>query len=235
MINRVKTLGRYVTGGALGLPRLDPVRVLGEQRATFEAAAGRVLDGRGLLVEDLPKPKTDFLRWLADHHPVAFHGSANAELEELRPIRMSRDASAFGDQQAVFATPDPVWATFFAVVRRDRGFRGMRNGSMGVPGDRVYPRWYYLALHRADEASGMDRFASGTLYLLPRDQFEPEFPGQGLGSAQWVAHEPIRPLARLTVEPEDIPFLECTGSVEPGEKQFRTVIKFGAAHRRSRR
>jgi len=236
MINRAKKLGRYVAGGALGLPRLDGVKVEGDQLAAFEAAADRLLAADGGLVADLPSPKTDFLRWLADNRPVAFHGSSNPALDELSPIRMSRDASAFGDQQAVFATPDPVWATFFVVVIRDAAFRGMRNGSMGVPGNRIYPRWYYLALHRTDETAGLERFRPGTLYILPREGFQPEFPRRGIGgSAQMVSRAAVRPLARIPVEPGDIPFLHCTGAMEPGENQLRTIRQFGAAHRKTRR
>jgi len=225
-----------MAGGALGLPRLDSVKVDGERLASFNRAAERVLQAEGRVVEDLPAPKMGFLRWLADSRPVAFHGSSNPGLEELSPIRMSRDASAFGDQQAVFATPDPVWATFFGVILRDAGFRGMRNGSMGVPGEKVYPRWYYLALDRTDEKVGKDRFRAGMLYVLPREGFKPEFPRLGLGgSAQMVSHDAVRPLARIPVEPADIPFLECTGAMGPGEKELRTIRKFGSAHRRSRR
>lgn len=204
--NRVKAIGRYAAFGALGLPRLDRVRVSPEREQDFQAAAERVLDADGRVVEDIPAPKMHFLRWLAESRPVAFHGSSNPQLEELKPVRMSRDASAFGDQQAVYATPDPVWATFFAVVLRDKAFRGMRNGSMGLPGHRVYPRWYYLALLRTDDTAGLERFRPGTLYVLPREGFQPEFPKLGIGgSAQMVSHNAVRPLARIPVNRPTFP------------------------------
>lgn len=45
----------------------------------------------------------------------------------LEPIRRARDTTQFGDRQAVYATSDPVWAMFFALLRRGRPF-STRNG-----------------------------------------------------------------------------------------------------------
>ena len=229
----VKALAKRVLFTALGLPRLDSVRPSEEERAEFEAAADRVMSAGGVLVEELPDDKLRFLMWLPDHRPVLFHGSANPHIEELLAIRMSRDPNQFGDQQAVYATPDPIWAAWFALVRRDGGFRGMRNGSMGLPGPSVYPRWYYLAVHRTD---GVARFDPGTLYVLPREGFTPERPNGGLGGGgQMVSHESVKPLARIALDPADVPLLDLTGVIEPEEKELRTIRKFGQAHRRSRK
>jgi hypothetical protein len=53
---------------------------------------------------------------------VLFHGSGRDDLDVLEPIRRSRDTTQFGDQEAVYATSDPVWAMYFALLRRGRSF-----------------------------------------------------------------------------------------------------------------
>ena len=229
----MRSLAKRIFLDAIGLPRFDSVRPDAAERAEFEAAADRVMTAKGELVTELPADKLRFLMWLPEHRPVVFHGSANPSLDELLAIRMSRDTSEFGDQQAVYATPDPMWAAWFALVQRDAAFRGMRNASMGLPGPNVYPRWYYLAVNRSDSVA---RFAPGTLYVLPRAGFVPERPDRGLGGGgQMVSHQRVRPLARIALDPADIPLLDLTGVIEPGEKELRTIRKFAAAHRRSRR
>lgn len=229
----MNSLAKRILLNALGLPRFDPVRPSAEELTVFEAAADRVLSAGGALVDDVAPDKVRFLMWLAQHRPVVFHGSSNAGLDELLAIRMSRDANAFGNQQAVYATPDPIWAAWFALVKRDAAFRGMRNGSMGLSGPSVYPRWYYLAVHRTDDVA---RFDVGTLYVLPREGFTLERPRQGLGGGgQMISHDSVRPLARVSLEPSDLPLLELTHVIEQGEKELKTIRKFAAANRRRRR
>src|SRR5207247_1192655 len=92
--------------------------------------------------------------------------SSNPDLRELSTVRRSRDATAFGDQQAVYATNDPVWAIYFAILRRGR--MSTRNASLGMAGERLYPRWYLFSIRRED---GGERFAPGSLYVLPRATF----------------------------------------------------------------
>ena len=67
----------------------------------------------------LPYPKWQFLCYLADHHDIALHGSGNADIARFEP-RQSNDLNEFGNQKAVYAASDGLWAMFFAVVDRDR-------------------------------------------------------------------------------------------------------------------
>lgn len=88
---------------------------------------------------------------------VLFHGSGSDDLDVLEPIRRSRDTTQFGDQQAVYATSDPVWAMYFALLRRGRPF-STRNGSIGMSSGELYPRWYFFCLRGGYEG---DPFADG--------------------------------------------------------------------------
>ena len=184
------------------LPSLPPPAVAPEVEAEFAAVADALLAGQAAAV---PEPRLNFLRWLAENRPVVFHGSPRDDLSELSTKRQSRDTTAFGNQQAVYASSDPVWAIYFACLRRDGGWTGTRNGSMGRSGGPLYPRRYFFLHNRGSAAP--DRLGPGSLYLLPRRTFVADEPlGGVIDTAHLVSHEPVRPLARLDVTPEDFPF-----------------------------
>ena len=130
--------------------------------ATRFAEAANQLLARAEPPADLSLPT--LLRWIAQERGVLFHGSGRDDLTSLEPIRLTRDSMPFGDQQAVFAASDPVWAIYFATLRRENGFRSTRNGSLGVAGDALYPRWYYFTHNEG--AGRADRFEEGFGHCL---------------------------------------------------------------------
>jgi len=65
---------------------------------------------------DLPYPKYLFLEYLSVTRGLLFHGSNNRAIDVLRPIRFSTDSSEFGSQDAVYASQDPLWAMYFALL-----------------------------------------------------------------------------------------------------------------------
>jgi hypothetical protein len=174
------------------------------ERPGFAAAADALLDGARV---DVPEPRVEFLRWLGAHRPVVFHGSQRNDLTELSTERRSRDATAWGNQRAVYATTDAVWAIYFATLRRDEGWTGTRNGTLGVGRGR---RAYFFVHNRGSESPR--RFGPGSLYLLPPGPFEAAPPILGLvDTAHLVSRAPVRPLARIDVTPEDFPFRDRIG------------------------
>lgn len=204
------------------LPSLPPVAADAAVEASFSEAADALLAGEAVTI---PEPRLDFLRWLAENRPVVFHGSPRDDLTELSTERRSRDQTAWGDQQAVYASSDPVWAIYFACLRRDRGFTGTKNGSLGQPGGPLYPRRYFF-LHNHGSASP-DRFGPGSLYLLPPDTFVPDKPLAGvLDTAHLVSYEPVRPLARVGVTPDDFPFSERIGYFRSREPLVVSLLRF---------
>jgi hypothetical protein len=75
---------------------------------------------------------------------------------------------------------------------------------MGVPGAGIYPRRYSFA-------------------LLPRAPFLSEPPLLGLiDTAQWISPEPVRPLVRVDVAPDEFPFLHAVGPYSEREPIFFT-------------
>jgi hypothetical protein len=196
----------------------------------FEALAKRTVDpGTGAWIEyDVSAPKIAFLQWLRTNRPVVFHGSMRDDIDVLKPIRLSRDTGAFGDQQAVYASDDPVWAMYFAVLRK-QGLRWTKNSCSRVVGDGRdrLPRYAFAI----DPEAPMDgRLGSGTIYVLPREAFQAEAPLLGvIDPCHLVAKGEVPVLAKLRVEPEDFPFADAifrAGRV--GE------LRFALAHWRAR-
>jgi hypothetical protein len=147
---------------------------------------------------------------VADRRRIAFHGTGDAGIESFEP-RQPIDLAPFGDQKAVFATSDPIWAMFYAIVDRDRYEITLNNGciflldSSGRPG---VPH-YYFSISR--DALQEQPWRSGYVYLLPADTFVEQAPGEYGGHTaqvpQLASPVPVAPLARLRVSRSDFPFL----------------------------
>jgi hypothetical protein len=203
------------------LPSLPPPVVGLEAEARFATAADALFAGE---TTSVPDPRLDFIRWLAQRRDVVFHGSPRADLQELSTERRSHDTTAWGNQGAVYASTDPVWAIYFACLRRDRGWTGTRNGSLGEAGGPLYPRRYFF-LHNRGSASP-HRFGPGSLYLLSRGTFVSDEPLAGvIDTAHLVSHEPVRPLARLDVTPADFPFRDGIRYYRDGEPSWVSLLR----------
>jgi hypothetical protein len=203
------------------LPSLPPPVVSPEAEARFATAAEALLAGESA---EVPQPRLDFLRWLAESRPVVFHGSPRGDLTELSTERQSRDTTAWGNQQAVYASTDPVWAIYFACLRRDDGWTGTRNGTLGSFGGPLYPRRYFFVHNRG--SASPDRFGPGSLYLLPPNPFVADAPLAGtIDTAHLISREPVKPLGRIDVTPEDFPFADRIGYYRDGEPIWRTLLR----------
>lgn len=158
---------------------------------------------------DGPWPKWQFLCHVAEQHDIALHGSGEAHISEFEP-RHSNDLSEFGAQNAVYAAADGIWALFFAITDRQR-IRSVSNACMRVvdeTGNRHGPYYVFSVDH---ESLHTQPWRPGTVYLLPRKTFAAQQPTQ-VGSLrieipQLASTEPVRPIAKLDVAPEDFPFL----------------------------
>jgi hypothetical protein len=211
---------------SLGPPRFDAAVV-----DRLSHASDRVLAGDASAVDVVPVPRVEFLRWLAEERGVLFHGSSRDDLAALEPIRLSRDTTEFGDRQAVYATSDPVWAIYFATLRRGTPF-STRNGSLGRARSTLYPRWYFFSARTPD---GRPRFGRGSLYVLPRDGFVLQPPlGGAIDTAQWASTNAVQPLVRIDVGPEDFPFREHVVTHSEREPILVTMMRAAVRARRQR-
>jgi hypothetical protein len=150
----------------------------------------------------------EFLCRVADRRRIAFHGTGEAGIESFEP-RRPIDFAPFGDQKAVFATSDPIWAMFYAIVDRDRVT--LNNGciivtdSDGRPG----PPHYYFSV--SQDALPQRPWRPGYVYLLPAQGFveQPSGPyaGRTARVPQLASPVAVRPFARPQVAPGDFPLL----------------------------
>lgn len=186
------------------MPR-DP-RTLAAFDDLFEAAKAN----GGLIDYGLAAPRWQFLCHLADTKDVVLHGSGNPAIAEFEP-RKSDDVNEFGDRKAVYSAGDGLWPIYFAILDRDRFPMSLINSAMRLElgGGRRSEPYYFFSI--SETARSQMPFRRGTVYLLPRDTFEQQaainMGGHDIWLPQWASLEPVRPIARIEVGPEDFPFL----------------------------
>ena len=155
---------------------------------------------------DLNYPKHEFLRFLVEFKGLLMHGSNNADIDVMNPVRFSTDAGAPGNVSGVYADKDHIRPMFFAIVNRKRCF-GLTNGfvdrnedgSMADGGEvGVHSRFYYLSI----DHKGLQRepWCEGTVYVLPPDTFT-------YWGSQYTSRVPIKPLMKIAIHPDDHPLL----------------------------
>lgn len=162
----------------------------------------RLLEGREVVL-------WQFLRAVADRRELAFHGTGDPSIEEFVP-RQPVDLTAFGSQNAVFATSDPVWAMYYAIVDRER-VRSLNNACLELlDGDAVRGRYFYFSV--SEDVLPERPWRTGHLYLLPAETFALQpaetYAGHAARVPQLASPVAVRPLARLRVEPSDFPYLD---------------------------
>jgi hypothetical protein len=181
----------------------------------------------------LPWPKWQFLCHVADHHDIALHGSGNPNIALFEP-RQSNDLSAFGNQKAVYAASDGLWAMFFAIVDRDRFAMSVTNACVRLTDETGSLHGPYYVFSVSKTALPSQPWRTGTVYLLPRRTFTAQ-PPMAFGSsevhiAQLASLVSIQPLAKLTVTPADFPFLmQIRGHDDQRLQEYAMALQTGAA------
>ncbi|RCK70389.1 hypothetical protein DT076_06990 [Desertihabitans brevis] len=175
-----------------------------EVDAAADALLAAVADPRITEPPGSPYPLWRLLCSLGDRGRVLLHGSTTGSITELEP-RSAEDVLEFGAQRGVYASSDGIWALYFAVLDRSR-YPYLHLNSCVEWGDPPQ-RGYFFSLDRRRVG---EPWTSGWVYLLPTDGFSRQVLdvlGAGpVRSAQWVSHQPVRPLGRVAVGPEDFPF-----------------------------
>jgi hypothetical protein len=148
-----------------------------------------------------------FLCGLAERREIAFHGTGDPSIESFEP-REPIDFAPFGQQKAVFATSDPIWAMFYAIVDRDRYDLTLNNGCVLLI-DPPGPPHYYFSISRSELQQKPWR--TGYVYFLPAETFVEQPAGPYAGHVaripQLASPVAVSPFARLQVAPDDFPFL----------------------------
>ena len=161
----------------------------------------------------LPYPKIDFLHYLCDDLGYVAHGSPRADLEVLQPIRLTGDTTEFGKREQIFASPDAVWAAWFAILDKRR-MRMTNNGCIriGAYGSN-WTKIYYFMLPKEGKEPANRPLTDGMIYIARAEDFPHHRPSpapawMGIDVEEWGSTQPVTPLARLPFAVADFPYLD---------------------------
>jgi hypothetical protein len=200
--------------GAKTPPILRVVKRVDEkQRLAFDHLFDSALQNgsNALIPYNLSYPKSDFLNYLCDWRGYVAHGSPLHDLETLEPIRKSKDLSEFGNRQQIFASPDAMWAMWFAILDKSR-YNKTRNGCVRVGSGAKRVKHYHFELPKSNAE---DRpFTEGMIYIAHAGDFPDKRPYPLLDHfnaeiEEWGSTNPVAPLARIKVNPNDFPYLDA--------------------------
>jgi hypothetical protein len=180
--------------------------------AQFEALYAQAIAGAGGEIDyTLAAPRWQFLCYLADTKDIVLHGSGDPDIAMFEP-RQSDDVNPFGDQKAIYAASDGIWPLYFAILDRERHPMSLINSSLRIElgdGKRSEP-FYYFSITAA--ALAQRPYRRGMVYLIARDNFEQQaaehYGEWKIHLPQWASFVPAKPLAKLSIGPEDFPFLD---------------------------
>jgi hypothetical protein len=160
-----------------------------------------------------PYPKAEFLTYLVQRQPVLLHGSGNTAIDTLEPRRQTLFNGPV--VTGVFATSDGIWPLFFATMPWAQGLGwSTRNGALTVRERRFY--FFSLSENMAEYS-----WQNGAIYILPRAPFQLQSPTW----QEWTCPEPVTPLAKLAVSPEDFPFRQQVGTHKLTESSPRYFLR----------
>jgi hypothetical protein len=185
--------------------------------ACDEAYERHVAPGGGGVIprEEIGVPAWIFIEYLAQRRRLLLHGSGNGDIAEFTP-RTANDNITDGDTAKVHAASSGLVATFYAIIDRPR--------LLEIP---CVPAFSTVQARREGMADGLWFVADwralpfrpwrgGTVYVLARDTFRDEH-----RAMQWTSAEPVRPLARIAVTPDDFPLLDQVYGLDFAEDHRR--------------
>lgn len=205
-----------------------------QTRSDFDRLLARLKSEATLTRIDytFPVPKWQFLCYLADQHGVILHGTGDMHIQVFEP-RPSNDLNEFGAQTAVYAARDGLWAMFFAILDRWHYSMATSNACIRLvdeAGQVSEPRYVFSI---SQPALRQQPWRKGTVYLLPGDTFVNQ-PSIRFGTyevriPQMASLEPVKPIARLEVNPDDFPFLKDIRGIDDARLQeYGQAMQTGA-------
>jgi hypothetical protein len=195
--------------------RFDPTRYLVAPDVDFDQARIQAFEGVWETIDahsatnDIkyacPFPKFEFLTYLVRRKSVLLHGSNDPGITRFEPRQQTDFRGKV--RESVFATDDGIWPIYFAIVDRDR-VKVLKNACFQVAGEQDITRTHYLFAVPARQLR-RHPWREGTVYVLPRETFVQDqvVDAEGRIWKEWASDEPVHPLTKLTVQPEDFPFL----------------------------
>ena len=160
------------------------------------------------------QPLYKWIQYAISSEEYLVHGSPIPGIEIFTP----RKQKLFNGKEttAVFASSNAVWSLFFAILDPSTRVGSLRNGCFMDNGKSDIRSYYLFSL----DSSWKDPFCSGYIYIFPKKGFK-----QGGSKAEWICEREIQPIASISVEPTDFPFLHSVGVHGENEPLWKTWLK----------
>jgi hypothetical protein len=183
-----------------------------------DAAFDRLIERGGRIDYRLPYPKHELLARAVAAHGVLLHGSNDDKIEVFEP----REQTTYRGQltNAVFATPDPIWPIFFAIVDRGVANSLWNQCLMELP----RTRYFFSVGAEPDRA-----WTAGAVYLLPGETF-----GRDEVASELRSPVAVEPRAVLPVTKDDFPFAHLVFRHSFSEPRWRRLWRLVRVHRTGR-
>jgi hypothetical protein len=205
LLDRVALRALRLSTVAWGLAERAGIDLVGSSQgpplpdAAHRAELDQLVAGGGTIdAADCPFPAHELLTHLAVEHRLLLHGSNDADLSVLEP-RPARDFRT--ELEAVVVCDDGIWPIFYAVCDRRR-VESVFTACLHVGRGRRLRRFYLFA------TGGEPAWTRGAVYAVPREGFRREW------GREWVRGEPVEPVLRVLVGPDDFPLREQVLGVE---------------------
>lgn len=165
----------------------------------------------------LPYDPVRMLRYLATRESYLFHGSNNREIARFEP----REQTLYSGKpvHAVFASAEPLWSLFYAVFDRSKLVGSFRNGCLAYSSQ----RYHYYSLNQATMRA--EPWTPGMLYVLPREPFR-RASSSKLRFDEWICEQPVEPLLRIEVQPQDFVFRDRVAVHGDREPVWQTWLRY---------
>jgi hypothetical protein len=205
----------------------EDLAALSQPVPLFEAHYRALLQDDGTVPDDPAFSVYRFLRYLALHKPVVFHGSPRSDLDVLLPL--SETIHQGQPARFLYASGGVLFPLVHglnaqpAIAGKQWPFRVVAFYRR-MPPDA--PRLYaHVSVNEALKALPFDTTA--TLYVCRREDFEPlarkDRAARWTGAAftsegtTWIARQPVRPVARVQLD-----LLDCPVVVEWRKARYKT-------------
>ncbi|MCJ8007848.1 hypothetical protein ACFFF5_11730 [Lederbergia wuyishanensis] len=152
-----------------------------------------------LITYNLAIPKIKFLYYLTKNKRIILHGSNNKEIDKFEP----RQQTLYNGElaTAIFATKDPIWPVFYAILDKEKIVGNIRNGSISTNGKK------YFHFYSITKPTLLNKpWTTGMIYILAEDSFTKISKG-AIQFNEWVSEKAVSPIAKLEIEPSDFYFL----------------------------
>ncbi len=187
-----------------------------EEIAVYEALIPEKDQGQ-IISEENPFSKYRFLQYVASKEKFVFHGSNNVEIDIFEP----RKQTLFNGNltEAVFASSNPLWATFYAVFDRSKLVGNFRNGCL-VYNDKKY---HYYSLNKATQEN--DPWRSEKIYIFLKDKFT-SADNRKIHFDEWVCHDFVKPVSTLEISADDFYYINKVATHSNNESFVKTLLLY---------